>query len=42
MKAPRFISTYRAITVGITLVIMVLVMLGDVLGPVSALLRGIR
>ncbi|MCW2930070.1 MAG: hypothetical protein JWM19_1032 [Actinomycetia bacterium] len=41
MKIPQFITAYRAITVGITLVIMALVLLGDVLGPLSALLKGI-
>jgi hypothetical protein len=41
MKIPQFITAYRAITVGITLVIMALVVLGDVLGPLSALLKGI-
>jgi hypothetical protein len=41
MKVPQYITTYRAITVAITLVIMIGFMFGDVLGPLAALVKGI-
>jgi hypothetical protein len=41
MKVPRYITTYRAITVAITLVIMSFLLLGDAVGPLAALLKGI-
>jgi len=41
MKVPQYITTCRAITVGITLVIMAGLLLGDALGPLAALLKGI-
>jgi hypothetical protein len=41
MKVPQYITTYRAVTVAITLVIMACVLLGDLLGPLPALLKGI-
>lgn len=41
MKVPQYITAYRAVTVGITLVIMALILLGDGVGPVAALLKGI-
>jgi hypothetical protein len=41
MKVPQYITTYRAITVAITLVIMFFFLLGDVVGPLAALLKGI-
>jgi hypothetical protein len=41
MKVPQYITTYRAITVGITLVIVLLFLLGDIAGPLDALLKGL-
>jgi len=41
MKVPQYITTYRAITVAVTLVIMVWVLVGDVVGPLAAVLKGI-
>jgi hypothetical protein len=41
MKIPQYITTYRAITVAITLVIMLLFLLGDVAGPLGALFKGL-
>lgn len=41
MKVPQYITTYRVIAVAITLVIMFFFLLGDVAGPLAALLRGI-
>ncbi len=40
-KVPQFITTYRAIAVAITLVIMAWLLLGDVVGPLAAMLKGI-
>ncbi|HEX3961205.1 MAG TPA: hypothetical protein VHZ03_32060 [Trebonia sp.] len=40
-KVPQYISTYRAITVGITLFIMAFVLFGDVFGPLAAMFKGI-
>ncbi len=41
MKVPQYITAYRAATVGITLVVMLLFLLGDIVGPLAALLKGI-
>ena len=41
MKVPQYISTFRVVTVAITLVFMFLVLLGDVVGPLAATLKGI-
>jgi hypothetical protein len=41
MKVPSYITTYRAITVGIVLLFMFFMVLGDVLGPFAALLKGL-
>jgi hypothetical protein len=41
MKVPQYISTYRLLTVAITLVIMVWVLVGDIVGPLAAVLKGI-
>jgi hypothetical protein len=41
MKVPEFISTYRAITVGIALVIMVFLLVGDAVGPLAAMFKGL-
>lgn len=40
MKVPQYITTYRAITVGITVFIMAIVVAGDLLGPVLAMIKG--
>ena len=41
MKVPQYITTYRAISVAITLVIMIGFLFGDVVGPIAALAKGI-
>jgi hypothetical protein len=41
MKVPQYITAYRAVAIAITLVIMFLFLLGDVVGPLAALLKGI-
>ncbi len=40
MKIPQYITAYRAIAVGITLLFMLLLLLGDLAGPFAALLKG--
>jgi hypothetical protein len=40
MKVPQYITTFRAVAVAITAVIMGLLLLGDALGPLTALLKG--
>jgi|HubBroStandDraft_6_1064221.scaffolds.fasta_scaffold6414736_1 hypothetical protein len=41
MKIPQYITTYRAIVVAITLVIVGWLLIGDLVGPLPALLKGI-
>jgi hypothetical protein len=41
MKVPQYITTFRAIAVGITLVIMALLLLGDVVALLGTVLKGI-
>ena len=41
MKIPQYITAYRAVAVGITLLIMVLLLVGDLVGPFAKLLKGV-
>jgi vacuolar-type H+-ATPase subunit I/STV1 len=41
MKVPQYITIYRAVTVAVTLVIMFAFLLGDVVGLLAVLLKGI-
>ena len=40
MKVPQYITAYRAVAVAITLIIMVGFLLGAVVVPLAALLKG--
>ena len=41
MKIPQYITAFRAVAVAITLVIVFLFLLGDAVGPLAALFKGI-
>lgn len=41
MKVPQYVTTCRAIAVGITLAIMAGLLLSDAVGPLASLLKGI-
>lgn len=41
MKIPQYITAVRAVTAGITLVLMACLLAGDAAGPLAALLNGI-